>query len=104
RRRPHTRSKRDWSSDVCSSDLDYDESLFEKLRDIRKTIADETSVPPYLIFSDVTLKDMCRYLPKTEDDLLAIKGVGERKLNSYRSEERRVGKECKVMGAERCLD
>lgn len=66
--------------------IDYDESLFEKLRDIRKTIADETSVPPYLIFSDVTLKDMCRYLPKTEDDLLAIKGVGERKLNSYGSD------------------
>lgn len=63
--------------------LDYDQALFETLRQKRKQLADEANVPPYAVFSDATLKDICRYLPDTEDKMLAIKGIGARKMASY---------------------
>lgn len=62
---------------------DYYYDLFMELRQLRKQIADEMAVPPYVLFSDATLKDMCRYLPKTEEEFLQIKGVGERKYEQY---------------------
>ncbi|MEK3888590.1 DNA helicase RecQ [Bacillus sp. FSL K6-3431] len=60
-----------------------DNALFEKLRALRKEIAETEKVPPYIIFSDVTLREMSAFLPRTEQDLLQIKGVGERKLEAY---------------------
>jgi len=57
--------------------------LFKALRDLRKRLADERNVPPYVLFSDATLKDMSRYLPETEDDMLGIKGVGVQKFNDF---------------------
>ena len=59
------------------------ELLFEDLRTLRKTIADEKSIPPYTIFSDSTLRVMARQKPQTLDALLAISGVGSHKLSLY---------------------
>ncbi len=59
------------------------EILFEHLRKLRKTIADEQSIPPYTIFPDSTLQVMARQRPQTLDELLSISGVGSHKLNRY---------------------
>lgn len=61
----------------------YDELLFEKLRNIRKQLADTHKVPPYIIFSDKTLHEMCRHFPETLPDLRKISGVGNAKLERY---------------------
>ena len=57
--------------------------LFEELRKLRLEIAREESLPPYIIFNDKTLIDMCVKLPKDEHDLLQVSGVGESKLKKY---------------------
>ncbi|KZE40278.1 ATP-dependent DNA helicase RecQ [Bhargavaea cecembensis] len=57
--------------------------LFEKLRDLRKSLADEAGVPPYVIFSDKSLKDMCARKPMDEESFLEVHGVGENKLAKY---------------------
>lgn len=61
----------------------YDEVLFEKLRAIRKKLAESHHVPPYIIFSDKTLHEMCRQFPETLPDLRKISGVGDAKLERY---------------------
>ncbi|MEB6551214.1 DNA helicase RecQ [Heyndrickxia sporothermodurans] len=60
-----------------------DNQLFERLRKLRKEIADMEKVPPYIIFSDQSLKEMSAKLPTSKNELLQIKGVGERKLEQY---------------------
>lgn len=60
--------------------------LFEKLRDLRKIISTREQVAPYIIFHDNTLHEFCRVLPRNQDDLLHIRGIGERKVESYGSE------------------
>ncbi len=60
--------------------------LFELLRQLRKNIAEKEKLPPYIIFSDVTLKEMCKYYPQTRADMLQIKGVGEMKFSKYGTE------------------
>lgn len=57
--------------------------LFDYLRALRKEIAARDHIPPYVIFSDATLRDMCVVLPDTPDQLLGVKGVGELKLEKY---------------------
>jgi ATP-dependent DNA helicase RecQ len=57
-----------------------DEDLFEVLRGLRRTMAEERGIPPYLIFSDASLREMARERPTTKDAFLQIKGVGLRKL------------------------
>ena len=57
--------------------------LFEKLRQLRLVIAREEAMPPYIIFSDKTLIDMCAKLPKNRQEMLAVSGVGENKFNKY---------------------
>ena len=57
--------------------------LFEELRKLRLEIAREESLPPYIIFNDKTLIDMCVKLPADEHDLLQVSGVGESKLKKY---------------------
>ncbi|MBI3084834.1 MAG: HRDC domain-containing protein, partial [candidate division NC10 bacterium] len=57
-----------------------DEDLFETLRALRRTMAEERGIPPYLIFSDATLRELARERPATEEAFLQIKGVGLRKL------------------------
>lgn len=66
-----------------NEELDYHEGLFNQLRTLRKKIADEKDVPPYVLFSDATLRDLCRYFPETKEDMLQIKGIGERKYEQY---------------------
>ena len=66
--------------------LSADNSLFEILRALRKQIADREKVPPYHIFADTALKEMCQYCPTDQKSLLAIKGVGEVKLARYGQE------------------
>jgi ATP-dependent DNA helicase RecQ len=60
-----------------------DEALFETLRQLRKSLADERSIPPYVVFSDVTLRQMARDYPTTEDQFARISGVGDRKLREF---------------------
>jgi len=62
---------------------EYDEVLFEALRLLRKEIAIEEKVPPYIVFGDNTLKEMCKYYPITDEELLDISGVGKNKLEKY---------------------
>jgi ATP-dependent DNA helicase RecQ len=62
-----------------------DEVLFERLRLLRKRLADERAVPPYIVFSDVSLRQMARDYPAKERDFLRISGVGERKLQEFGS-------------------
>ncbi|GIN56341.1 ATP-dependent DNA helicase RecQ [Lederbergia ruris] len=60
-----------------------DDELFERLRQLRREIAEEEKVPPYIIFSDVSLKEMSGRLPLNDQEFMQIKGVGERKLEAY---------------------
>ncbi|MEZ8826775.1 ATP-dependent DNA helicase RecQ [Vibrio amylolyticus] len=69
-------------SDKLSS-KNYDKKLFAKLRKLRKSIADEDSLPPYVVFSDATLIDMAEILPTSYGEMLAVNGVGQRKLDKY---------------------
>lgn len=57
--------------------------LFEHLRAIRSALAKEQGVPAYLVFSDATLKEMEKYVPRTEQEMLQISGVGTRKMEVY---------------------
>ncbi|PFO08966.1 DNA helicase RecQ [Bacillus sp. AFS076308] len=57
--------------------------LFESLREVRKQIAESENVPPFVIFSDAALKDMCAKQPKTSEEFLQVSGVGEHKLQKY---------------------
>ncbi len=60
-----------------------DEILFQSLRTLRKSIADEKSLPPYIIFGDTPLRHMARRYPQTKTDFLNIPGVGSQKLEDY---------------------
>ncbi len=59
------------------------DEIFEKLREKRASLAKEQNVPAYIVFSDKTLEEMARKLPKTKEEFLSIAGVGEAKLKSY---------------------
>ncbi|MEC1697543.1 DNA helicase RecQ [Schinkia azotoformans] len=63
--------------------LDANDELFEILRTVRKEIADREKVPPYIVFSDSTLRDMCAKCPEDEASMLSVKGVAETKLERY---------------------
>lgn len=58
-------------------------ALFEKLRSVRTELAAEKSVPPYIICSDKTLKDMCAKLPRDKEQLADVYGMGEQKIQNY---------------------
>ncbi len=62
---------------------DDEEALFQKLRELRRTIAQEIGKPPYIVFSDKTLRDMARIKPITNAQFLAVNGVGQHKLDLY---------------------
>jgi ATP-dependent DNA helicase RecQ len=63
-----------------------DNSLFESLRQLRKALAERDKVPPYVVFADSTLKEMCQVFPQTEHELRKVKGVGDMKLERYGQE------------------
>jgi ATP-dependent DNA helicase RecQ len=62
---------------------DCDRQLFEQLRALRRRLAEAAALPPYVIFSDRSLVEMAAFFPQTEEQFLAINGVGERKLAQY---------------------
>ncbi|MEC0301832.1 DNA helicase RecQ [Terribacillus saccharophilus] len=66
-----------------TAEADYDEALFQELRELRKEIAQAEGLPPYVIFSDATLKELCRYIPHSQSEMLGIKGIGERRMEQY---------------------
>ena len=62
---------------------DEEDALFERLRALRREIAQEIGKPPYIVFSDKSLRDMAAIRPVTDDQFLAVNGVGENKLRQY---------------------
>ncbi|MFP4106763.1 MAG: DNA helicase RecQ [Phycisphaerae bacterium] len=65
------------------SQQEFDKGLFQRLRQTRMEIADQQGVPPYVVFSDKTLRQMARDFPTTEGELLLVSGVGGVKLRRY---------------------
>jgi len=63
--------------------IECDELLFEQLRALRRKLADERDVPAYVIFSDVSLREMARNYPTTASEFRRIPGVGEQKLKDF---------------------
>jgi ATP-dependent DNA helicase RecQ len=63
--------------------IECDEILFERLRVLRRQIADERGVPAYIVFSDVSLREMARKYPTNSTEFRRIPGVGEQKLKSF---------------------
>ena len=82
RPRERVRQQRN-SAAVVSGGESYDEALFQALRTVRKNIALEARVPPYVIFHDDTLQNMAALKPKTLDDMAHVRGVGAHKLERY---------------------
>ncbi|MGO0063803.1 DNA helicase RecQ [Brevibacillus fluminis] len=60
-----------------------EDGLFERLRDLRKTISQQAGVPPYVIFHDSTLRELCNVNPQDKRAMLTVKGVGEAKFEKY---------------------
>ncbi|WP_075183461.1 ATP-dependent DNA helicase RecQ [Pantoea sp. 1.19] len=61
----------------------YDRKLFAKLRKLRKAIADEENIPPYVVFNDATLIEMAEQMPLSAAEMLSVNGVGSRKLERF---------------------
>ena len=70
--------KRTAKNETCEN-----KELFEELCALRKKTAAELGVPPYVVFSDATLRDMCAILPKNCVEFMLISGVGARKAERY---------------------
>ena len=66
-----------------AGEIACDEELFERLRQLRKKLADERNVPAYIVFSDVALRQMARYYPTGDEQFTRISGVGEKKLQEF---------------------
>ena len=62
---------------------DYDAELYDKLRTLRTQIASEQGIPPYIVFSDKTLKDLSAKVPQTKEEMLDVHGIGEVKFERY---------------------
>lgn len=71
------------SSTTISTNADFDEKLFDILRGLRRKIAEENNVPPFIVFGDVSLKEMATYFPVNKVSMLSISGVGVNKLENY---------------------
>jgi len=70
-------------STVFDEKTTIDNGLFDILKVIRKGLADKQNVPPFVVFSDATLKDMCKRYPTTDETMMAVSGVGAFKLEKY---------------------
>lgn len=62
---------------------DYDDKLFNHLKKVRLDLSKNRNIPPFIIFSDASLKDMATLKPQTEEEFLEVKGVGDKKLVQY---------------------
>ena len=82
--RPRIREKKKKKPAAAAIDLDRGGlQLFERLRTLRKRLAEESGVPPYIIFGDATLSEMAQMCPTNESELLQINGVGQVKLERH---------------------
>jgi ATP-dependent DNA helicase RecQ len=81
--RPVTAPPRDDRKAARAGEIACDETLFDRLRTLRKRLADERGVPAYIVFGDVTLRQMARRYPVNERDFTRISGVGETKLREF---------------------
>jgi ATP-dependent DNA helicase RecQ len=77
---PQSTTKRQTKTPIAD-DINVD--LWEALRECRRQLAEEQGVPPYVVFHDRTLQELCLTLPETMSQFGDISGVGERKLNKY---------------------
>lgn len=68
---------------VITKQITKEDPLFEKLRALRRQLAQDAGVPPFVVFSDKTLQDMVSRLPTTEEEFLEVNGVGLTKLERY---------------------
>ncbi len=68
---------------VVKGEMEYDEVLFERLRALRKELADERGVPPFVVFGDRTLQEMAKWYPADEENFSRLSGVGKSKLDQY---------------------
>lgn len=68
---------------AARGEIECDEGLFERLRKLRKTLADEREVPAYIVFSDATLREMARLYPETDNEFASISGVGDKKRQEF---------------------
>jgi len=69
--------------DVAIEDFDFDQELFKKLKEVRDSIAKKDNVPAYVVFSNVTLEYITRLKPKSEEQALRIRGIGQVKAEKY---------------------
>ena len=75
-----------WRKVIQPQEVKVDDALFAKLRALRKEIADRENIPPYIVFSDATLREMSERCPTDEQSMLRTNGVGEKKLERYGEE------------------
>jgi Superfamily II DNA helicase len=71
------------SSSSSTEILSYDENLFEELRELRRRLAAEQKIPPYIVFNDKALKEMACIKPENREQMLDISGVGAFKFEKY---------------------
>lgn len=81
--RPRVRSKATRSAVADASWTGVDKGLFERLRELRRTLAQAMGKPPYVVFNDATLRDIARVRPSTLERFATIRGVGQRKRADY---------------------
>jgi ATP-dependent DNA helicase RecQ len=67
----------------ANSQGNYDDELFQRLRELRSRLAHRKGVPAFVVFSDATLRDMCRTRPTDNESFLAVSGVGTLKMEQY---------------------
>ena len=78
-----TRRSRSGAADAAKAESPAEHALFERLRKLRKRLADHSGVPPYVIFHDYTLREMARQAPTSIAEFASIPGVGQAKLARY---------------------
>ena len=77
------REKKRSESKPVREEVPVDSQLYAKLKELRKELASKARVPAYVIFTDASLRDMCRKLPKTRQEFLGVSGVGASKAEKY---------------------
>lgn len=83
RRADRSRRDRSGGRDAAATLLPEDRELYERLRAMRRRVADEKGVPPYVIFSDATLREIAMTRPTERGQLLGVRGVGQSKLRAF---------------------
>ena len=95
---PQGRAERSTKNDAASWD-GVDRELFESLRELRREIAGDQSVPAYIVFGDAALRDMARRRPSTLEGFLQVQGVGQKKCDDYGEQFlQRIGTYCQEHG------